>query len=86
MDKTIEEYLEKYLDMKTISRYHFKTLYGFTFVFKSRITFINDSISSASMNPQGIIFKENDEFYFTPLDKTYEINEIIKEYLKREII
>lgn len=86
MDDIIAKFLEDTLDIKNIRKYHFKTLYGFTFAFESNITSINDNITSASMNPKGIIFEENGKYYFTPLDRTYEIDEIIKEYVKSEII
>ncbi|WP_407376545.1 hypothetical protein [Methanobrevibacter sp.] len=82
----IEKFLEDAFNIKNITKYHFKTLCGFTFVFKSKIMTFNDNISSASIKPEGIIFKENGEYLFAPLDRTYEINEIIKEYVKRKII
>lgn len=86
MDNAVKEFLDDFLDIKNITEYHFKTLYGFTFVFKSSITFTGDALTSADMKPQGIIFKENGEYVFAPLDETYEIHEIIKEFVKRKII
>jgi hypothetical protein len=57
-----------------------------TFGFKSEIASVRDSVSSASIIPMGIIYRENDEYYFAPLDETYQINEIVKEFVEKELI
>lgn len=59
----------------------FKEIYGLTFVFTSRITIINNKISSAEITPSGIIYKKDKEIYFSPLTKINNINEIVKKYV-----
>ena len=72
----------KTLGFEKIDRYHFKRLYGFTFVFKSQLISIRDNLASAEISPIGIIYEENGEYYFAPLHHTDEISEIIKEYVE----
>ena len=62
--------------------YDFKTLYGFTIVFKTNITSVGGKISSAEIQPVGIIYEENDQYYFAPLDKAENITEIVKEFVE----
>ena len=63
--------------------YEFKKLYGFVIAFRIQTLTVNDIISSASIKPQGIIYKENDEFYFAPLDDVDDIKPIIKEFVEK---
>ena len=63
--------------------YEFKKLYGFVIAFRRQTLTVNDIISSASIKPQGIIYKENDEFYFAPLDDVDDIKPIIKEFVEK---
>lgn len=86
MDERVQEFIEDIFDFKIDTEYHFKTLYGLTFVFKNEIASVRDSVSSASIIPMGIIYRENDEYYFAPLDETYQINEIVKEFVEKELI
>lgn len=59
----------------------FKELYGFTFVFKTKIFEIRGNVTSAEIKPLGIIYDENGEYYFAPLYKSVNMNEIAKEYV-----
>ena len=86
MDERVQDFIEDIFDFKIDTEYHFRTHYGLTFVFKSEITTIRDNVSSASIIPMGIIYRENDEYYFAPLDETYQINEIVKEFVEKELI
>lgn len=63
--------------------YEFKKLYGFVIAFKTQTLTVNDIIASSSIKPQGIIYKENDEFYFAPLDMVDDIKPIIKEFTEK---
>ena len=76
--KDIENIFEFSLD----TSYEFKELYGFTFVFKTQILIFKNQISSAEIAPAGIIYEENGEYYFAPLYKSSDIEEIVKEYVK----
>ena len=82
----MEDKLTKFIyDTFEISRdfkYHFRNLYGLTFVFKDDVITIRNNISSYSIRPVGIIYEKEGEFYFAPLEHTDEINEIVKEYVK----
>ena len=60
----------------------FKEIYGLTFAVESKINIMSDSITSTEIAPLGIIYEENDEYYFAPLDEVENIDEIIKEYVK----
>lgn len=82
MDKRIKSFIEDTLNIKKISRYDFREICGFTFVFESDIIIIKEKVSSASIMPVGIIYEENDEFYYAPLHEAVEIDEVIKEYVK----
>ena len=86
MDELVQDFIEDIFDFKIDTEYHFKTLYGLTFVFKSEIATVRDNVSSASIIPMGIIYRENDEYYFAPLDETYQIDDIVKEFVEKELI
>ena len=64
------------------SFYEFKELYGFTFVFENTTVYFKDTIASADIKPVGIIYAENDDYYFAPFDKAENLKKIIKEYVK----
>jgi hypothetical protein len=74
--------LNDLFDIKEEKTIEFKELYGFTFVFMTSISSINEKISSAEIKPVGIIYTENEEYYFAPLDKVENTSEIIEEYVK----
>lgn len=58
----------------------FKEVYGFTFVFKKKVISFRGSVSSAEIKPLGIIYNESGEYYFAPLYRTVNINQVVKEY------
>ena len=60
----------------------FRKLYGFTFVFKKRIITFRNQVSSAEIRPLGIIYDENGEYYFAPLYRSVNINDVVREYVK----
>ena len=63
--------------------YEFRELYGFTFVFENTTVYFKDTIASADIKPVGIIYTENDDYYFAPLiDNPENLKKIIKEYVK----
>ena len=65
------------------SFYEFRELYGFTFVFENTTVYFKDTIASADIKPVGIIYEENEDYYFAPLtDKPENLKKIIKEYVK----
>jgi hypothetical protein len=74
--------LQALFEIESESFFEFKKVYGFTFVFITRITIIRDQVSSAEIRPAGIIYEENDQYYFAPLDKVDNLEEIIREYVK----
>lgn len=75
--------LKNILEINETSEMEFCEKYGFTFVFERKIIHINDKLTSAEIKALGIIYIENDEYYFAPLDNEANINEIIKEYVKK---
>ena len=82
----IKNFVCKTLGLKKVDTYHFKKLYGLTFVFKSEVTSIKDSLTSAEISPVGIIYEENGEYYLAPLHHAVEIDEIVKEFVENVII
>ena len=85
MDKEIRKFIEDIFEIKTIYEYQFREVYGFTFVFKKEICLINDKITSAEIKPIGIIYEENGEYYLAPIDVVYEIEEVVKEFVKQQL-
>lgn len=74
---------EGFFKINQDTEFKFKDSYGFTFVFEENILRINEKISSAELKPIGIIYEENDEYYFAPLDEVGDIKAIINEFMKR---
>ena len=77
---------DELMDMFSINEtcdFEFREVCGFTFAFKTRILTIEDKLTSASITPVGIIYEENDEFYFAPLHATVDINVIVKEFVEK---
>lgn len=74
--------LREAFEIKERVFFEFKELYGLTFAFKTKIIFIKDKPSAAEIKPMGIIYKENGEYYFAPLDKRADIEAIVKKYVK----
>ena len=74
---------EGFFKINQDTEFKFKDSYGFTFVFEENILRINEKILSAELKPVGIIYEENDEYYFAPLDEVGDIKAIINEFMKR---
>lgn len=83
MDKYIQNLIGEMLNFKIKHEYHFGERCGLTFVFKKDTVFLNSELASIEINPIGIIYEENDEFYYAPLHGEDEIDEIVKEYVKK---
>lgn len=86
MDKVIREFAESLFDIEIKKEYHFKKMYGFTFAFESEFCIINNNVTSASISPVGIIYEENGQYYLAPLSVVDEIDEVVKEFVQKEII
>lgn len=86
MDKEVKEFLDEMLEITEDIEYVFEKRFGLTFVFRRDITFIRDEITSAEIIPIGIIYEENDQYYFAPLYDKDEIEVIVKEFVEKEII
>lgn len=86
MDKEVKEFLDEMLEITNDIEYVFEKRFGLTFVFRRDITFIRDKITSAEIIPIGIIYEENDQYYFAPLYDKNEIEAIVKEFVEKEII
>ena len=68
--------------IKIIKEIEFSDKYNLTFVFTSKFIAINNEIASAEISPTGIIYINNSDYYFAPLSKDYDYDEIINEYIK----
>lgn len=85
MGENFAEDIKEFFKCKTDEIIEFKKIYGFTFVFITKITMIRDRLSSAETKPVGIIYDENDQYYFTPLNGNVKnIEEIVEKYVKEE--
>ncbi|MBE6492485.1 MAG: hypothetical protein E7Z82_06060 [Methanobrevibacter sp.] len=74
---------EGFFKINQDTEFKFKDSYGFIFVFEENILRINEKISSAELKPVGIIYEENGEYYFAPLDEVGDIKAIINEFMKK---
>ena len=77
-----DDFLKDLFEISEEKSIEFKELCGFTFAFMTKTTIIKDKISAYEISPVGIIYAENDEYYFAPLDNTDDPGEIIEEYVK----
>ncbi len=82
MNNEIFDEIRRSFKIKLITSIRFKEVCGFTFVFKETINIVRNTISSAEIKPLGIIYSENGEYYFAPLENISNIEEIVKEYVR----
>ena len=82
MDRHIESLMEDMFEFTIKTEYHFRDLYGLTFVTRNDITSFQDQLTAAEIQVVGIIYEENDEIYFAPLDEIGKIEPIVKEFVK----
>lgn len=78
----MKNFISDIANFKESSEYDFYEICGFTFVFKSEFLQVKNQISSASITPIGIIYDENEEYYFAPLADDVNVDNIVKNYLK----
>lgn len=83
MDKYIRKAIDYIFDFSTTTEYLFHESHGLTFVFRRDVTMLNSELTSAEILPVGIIYEENEEFYFAPLHGNDEITEIVKEFVEK---
>ena len=82
MDEYIKKIMEDFLDIRIRSEYLFRSLYGLTLVFRREYAVINNQLSSATIEPIGIIYEENGEYYYAPLHDGDKIDDIVKEFVR----
>lgn len=80
-----DDILKDIFDIETDPSYEFRELYGMTFAFKRTVIIFKDQVTSAEIRPAGIIYEENGQSYFAPLYETDDIEEIVKEFVKKMI-
>ena len=86
MNDDILKDIEEFFEITDDTTYEFRKLCGFKFVFRTQIVMFKDRVSSAEIAPVGVIWEENDEYYFAPLGKAAEIDEIVREYVEKILI
>lgn len=84
MSDNILDEIKKIFEIKEEIIIEFKEVCGFIFVFKIRIISIKDRMPSAEIKPLGVIYTENDDYYFAPLYEHADIDEILREFVKKE--
>ncbi|WP_432645303.1 hypothetical protein [Methanobrevibacter sp.] len=82
MKENVKKFISDMSNIKIITEYEFHELYGLTFVFKSEFFQVKSQISSVSIMPIGIIYDENNEYYFAPLVDDVDVNQVVKNYLE----
>ncbi len=85
MDSTLKKIIGNFVDIKGISEYQFQEICGFTFVFKREILIINNQLSSGEVKPIGIIYEENGEYYLAALDVIDKIDEVIHQFVSKQL-
>lgn len=85
MHSEIEKYIEDLLKIRTIKEYQFREVCGFTFAFKKEAILINNQFSSGEIKPIAIIYEENGEYLLAPLDVVDEINEVVKQFVQKQL-
>lgn len=78
----MKDEFDELISISETHEYEFKEICGLTFAFKTTIVTFNDTIASCDIKPQGIIYRENDDFYFAPLDRVDDIKAIIKSFVE----
>jgi hypothetical protein len=81
-----DEILELIMDefgFKQTVEINFREVCGLTFVIKTSILEMNEKLSSAEVKVVGIIYEENDEYYFAPLDEIDKKDPIIEEFVEK---
>lgn len=73
------------MEIKHIDEYQFREIYGFTFVFKKYALLFNNQISSAEIKPIAIIYEEKGQYYLAPIDVVDEIEEVVKEFVRKQL-
>ena len=82
----MQDELRKFFEFDETTEFEFRKIYGFTFVFMTKIIYFNKSITSSEIKPVAIIYEENDEYYLAPLDEVGDIEAIIEEFVKSELL
>ena len=82
MKDEIKNFIKDQLNITENIEYRFREMFGFTFVFRETFYSFDEKVSSAEIKPAGIIYEENGEFYFAPLDEVNEIEAIVKEFVE----
>ena len=83
MSDDILNAIEKFFEFEYDIVYEFKVTYGLTFAFKTTTTIFKGKVTSVEIEPVGIIYEENGEYYLAPLGKADNIHEIVKEYVNK---
>lgn len=85
MDSNIKKLVEDFMEIEQIDEYQFREIYGFTFVFKKKSLLFNNQISSSEIKPIAIIYEEKGEYYLAPIDVVDEIEEVVKEFVRKQL-
>ena len=83
MKEEIKRMMYNSFDYTQEMKYHFHEAYGFTFVFKEELLTFNEIPTSLEIKPIGIIYEEKGEYYLAPLCGLDNLDEIVKEYVKK---
>lgn len=82
MKEEVKKFISDISNIEIINEYEFHELCGLTFVCKSEFFQVKNQISSASITHIGIIYTENNEYYFAPLSDDINVDQVVKNYLK----
>lgn len=85
MDERIEKIAEGLLNFDVRKDYLFREVCGFTFVFEKEEMWSHSQIASAEIKPIAIIYEENGQYYLAPIDVVDQIEEVVKEFVRKEL-
>lgn len=82
MDESIKDLIDDLFELDVREEWHFRKLYGFTFVFKRNLIEYRNSLTSCEIRPVGIIYTQNGEYYFAPFGKAEKIEKMVEAYVR----
>ena len=77
--------IKKKINIKKFSEIKFHKINGIALVFITETITTEKNILSYEIKPLGIIYSKKNNYYFAPLTKNYDIQRIVKEYVKNII-
>ncbi|KZX13245.1 hypothetical protein [Methanobrevibacter oralis] len=75
--------LKDVFEITSKERISFREIFGLTFVFKTSKISYKNSHFNGEVKAIGIIYKENEDYFFAPFEKENNLDLIAKEYVEK---